>query len=103
MSTAWRTQLNSITHGACRGCALCDGHACAGEVPGMGGKGEADLYAQRPLLMKSGSGRDRASRDRGCSDHVDENIGDAMPERDFHDAPEPALSAFFLHRDGFRL
>ena len=26
-------------HGACRVCPICNGTACAGEVPGMGGVG----------------------------------------------------------------
>jgi 4-hydroxymandelate oxidase len=30
--------------GACRVCPICDGRACAGEVPGMGGKGTGDSF-----------------------------------------------------------
>lgn len=31
-------------NGACRVCAICNGKACAGEVPGMGGKGTGDAF-----------------------------------------------------------
>jgi len=89
MSTAWRTQLNSITHGACRGCALCDGHACAGEVPGMGGKGEGLTFMHNVLSWDEiGGPAGTALPEIAVAPitGVDENIGDAMPERDFHDA-----------------
>lgn len=35
-----RVNLN----GACRVCPVCNGKACAGEVPGMGGKGTGDAF-----------------------------------------------------------
>ena len=89
MSIAWRMQLNPITHGACRGCSVCDGRACAGEVPGMGGKGEGMTFVHNVCSWD----------EIGCPGGavlpeiavapitgVDENIGNAMPERAFHDA-----------------
>ncbi|HBC96051.1 MAG TPA: alpha-hydroxy-acid oxidizing enzyme, partial [Clostridium sp.] len=32
--------------GSCRVCPVCNGYACAGEVPGMGGKGTGDSFKE---------------------------------------------------------
>ncbi len=40
MRVAAKANLN----GTCRVCPVCDGRACAGEVPGMGGKGTASSF-----------------------------------------------------------
>ena len=34
--------------GHCRVCPVCDGKACAGEVPGMGGLGTGASFPQQP-------------------------------------------------------
>ena len=105
MPDAWRSRLNSVTHGACRGCRVCDGRACAGEVPGMGGKGRGLTFINNVLSWDevdcapaSGLPEIAVAPITG----VDENIGDAMPEREFHDALVAGAKAasFFLHRDG---
>lgn len=39
-----RKKAKENLNGACRVCPVCDGKACAGEVPGMGGKGTGDAF-----------------------------------------------------------
>ena len=115
---SWRKDLAARTRSACRGCALCDGRACAGEVPGIGGKGRGDTFVNNVLSWEEISApwmeASRAARfsmqakTRETSapfreaplsaqarlpeiavapiTGVDENIGGAMPEAEFHDA-----------------
>lgn len=40
-------------NGTCRVCPVCDGRACAGEVPGMGGKGTGSSFRQNVESLKS--------------------------------------------------
>lgn len=37
-------QARELYNGSCRVCKICDGIACAGEVPGMGGKGTGESF-----------------------------------------------------------
>ena len=37
--------------GFCRVCPICNGRACAGEVPGMGGTGTGPLLKMYGLLL----------------------------------------------------
>ena len=87
MTREWRTKLNELTHGACRGCAVCDGRACAGEVPGIGGKGTG-LTFRNNVTSWDEIGVAPAVRLPQIAvapiTGVDENVGDAMPEREFH-------------------
>ncbi len=39
-----RTNARELMKGFCRVCPICDGRACAGEVPGMGGLGTASSF-----------------------------------------------------------
>ena len=39
-----RQKAKELMRGACRLCPVCDGRACAGEVPGMGGLGSAAAF-----------------------------------------------------------
>ena len=88
MAREWRKELNELTHGACRGCAVCDGRACAGEVPGIGGKGEGLTFRNNVA-----SWDEIAVAPAGALPEiavapitgVDENVGDALPEREFHE------------------
>lgn len=41
---AIRAKAKELMKGACRVCPICDGRACAGEVPGMGGLGTAASF-----------------------------------------------------------
>lgn len=89
MPEAWRSQLNTLTNGACRGCPVCDGRACAGEVPGMGGKGKGLTFINNvDSWEKIDCPSALALPEIAVAPitGVDENIGDAMPESEFHDA-----------------
>ena len=39
-----RTQAREQLKGFCRVCPVCNGHVCAGEVPGMGGTGTGSSF-----------------------------------------------------------
>lgn len=39
-----RAKAKELMKGACRVCPVCDGRACAGEVPGMGGLGSGEAF-----------------------------------------------------------
>lgn len=39
-----REKAKALMKGYCRVCKICDGKACAGEVPGMGGLGTASSF-----------------------------------------------------------
>lgn len=49
MRTAAKANLN----GTCRVCPVCDGRACAGEVPGMGGKGTGSSFMANVSALAS--------------------------------------------------
>ena len=87
---SWRKDLAARTRSACRGCALCDGRACAGEVPGIGGKGRGDTFVNNVLSWEEISAPWMEARLPEIAvapiTGVDENIGGAMPEAEFHDA-----------------
>ncbi|AYD39792.1 alpha-hydroxy-acid oxidizing protein [Clostridium fermenticellae] len=40
-------------NGSCRVCRVCDGKACAGEVPGMGGKGTGEAFSENVEALDS--------------------------------------------------
>lgn len=44
MNKDMRDKAREIYNGSCRVCKVCNGVACAGEVPGMGGKGTGDSF-----------------------------------------------------------
>ena len=39
-------------NGACRVCPVCNGKACSGEVPGMGGKGTGEAFTANVDALK---------------------------------------------------
>jgi hypothetical protein len=41
-----------LMKGYCRVCKVCDGYACAGEVPGMGGLGTASSFKANVAALK---------------------------------------------------
>ncbi|MGD9608124.1 MAG: alpha-hydroxy-acid oxidizing protein, partial [Desulfovibrionaceae bacterium] len=43
--TTLRKKAREELKGFCRVCPVCDGRACAGEVPGMGGSGTGAAFA----------------------------------------------------------
>lgn len=90
MKKEWQQKICERSHGVCRGCAVCNGEACRGEVPGIGGTGsgqtfvnncrswdEIDVATGGILLPDVGT---------GPMTGVEENIGDAMPEEAFQQA-----------------
>jgi len=85
----WRAELAARTRQACRGCALCDGRVCAGEVPGMGGKGGGRTFINN-VLSWGEIAVPPASRLPEIAvapvTGIDENVGGALPEAEFHDA-----------------
>ena len=44
MNKDMRDKARELYNGSCRVCKVCNGVACAGEVPGMGGKGTGDSF-----------------------------------------------------------
>ena len=40
-------------NGSCRVCPVCDGKACRGEVPGMGGKGTGSSFMENVTALSS--------------------------------------------------
>ncbi|MGG5462500.1 alpha-hydroxy-acid oxidizing protein [Clostridium sp. B9] len=44
MNKEMRDKARELYKGTCRVCKVCNGVACAGEVPGMGGKGTGDSF-----------------------------------------------------------
>jgi hypothetical protein len=85
----WRNEIAARTHSACRGCAFCDGRACAGEVPGIGGKGRGETFIQNVLSWEEIIAPHSARLPEiavAPITGVDENIGGALPEAEFHDA-----------------
>ena len=47
-----RTAAREKLKGWCRVCPVCDGRACAGELPGMGGAGAAECFKDNVLAFK---------------------------------------------------
>ncbi len=45
-------QAKANLNGACRVCPVCNGRACAGEVPGMGGKGTGESFMENVEALK---------------------------------------------------
>jgi hypothetical protein len=89
MPQAWRAELFARTHGACRGCSLCDGRACAGEVPGMGGAGRGESFINNVRSWEEIEAPVSSLLPEiavAPVTGVDENAGGAMPEAEFHDA-----------------
>jgi len=101
------TELRQITRerfkGTCRVCRVCDGRACAGEMPGMGGTGTgssfmANVEALAAILLSLRTIHDASEPDihfelfgyklsmpilAAPIAGVRLNMGDAMPEADF--------------------
>lgn len=44
MNKEMKNRARELYNGSCRVCKVCNGVACAGEVPGMGGKGTGDSF-----------------------------------------------------------
>lgn len=52
MDAAVRQQARERMKGYCRVCPVCDGRACAGEVPGMGGLGTGSAFRANVEALK---------------------------------------------------
>lgn len=48
-----RSKAKELMKGACRVCPVCDGRACAGEVPGMGGIGAGGAFKNNVQALAS--------------------------------------------------
>ena len=46
-----RDQARKLMEGFCRVCPICDGRACAGQVPGMGGIGTGAAFRDNILVL----------------------------------------------------
>jgi len=46
------TKARENLRGSCRVCRVCDGRVCAGEVPGMGGKGTGQSFTENVEALK---------------------------------------------------
>jgi 4-hydroxymandelate oxidase len=69
--TTLRKKAKEELKGFCRVCPVCDGRACAGEVPGMGGSGTgaafaANLEALRRVRLKLRTLHDVKTADTSC-------------------------------------
>lgn len=72
-----RQKARSLMKGFCRVCPVCDGRACAGEVPGMGGLGTGSAFQDNVCAL---------------SEH-------RLNMRCLHDAADPELSLSLLGFD----
>jgi len=71
----------------CRGCKICDGQGCRGETPGMGGKGSGSTFVNNYnswnlVSVKTGSILPKIAV--APMTGVEENMGDACSEQQFH-------------------
>lgn len=98
-----REQAKVRLKGYCRVCPVCDGRACAGEVPGMGGTGtgaafQANLEALKKYRLHMRTLHDAKDPDTGCCLFGEKlhtpilaapmtgtiyNMGGVIPEREF--------------------
>lgn len=96
-------RARELMKGFCRVCPVCDGRACAGEVPGMGGLGTASSFqdnvrALAEIKLNMRCLHDAAEPDLGLSllgfdlsmpvlaapiGGVSFNMGDGMPEQEY--------------------
>lgn len=52
MNKDMRDKARELYNGSCRVCKVCNGVACAGEVPGMGGKGTGDSFIRNIAALE---------------------------------------------------
>lgn len=81
-----RKELFSVTSGLCRGCPKCNGFACRGEVPGMGGKGEGLTFINNYKSWESIDVEEGDMPLLGVAPMtgVDQNMGNPFSEAQFH-------------------
>lgn len=91
MDKQWRNNLADRTNGACSGCDVCDGAGCRGQIPGMGGLGSGQTFMnnflsweQVEVSLSDLSNGQLPGIGVAPMTGVDENMGDPMPEADFH-------------------
>ncbi len=82
-----RSELFSLTSGLCRGCPKCNGRACLGEVPGMGGRGEGTTFINNFQSWEKIDIEEGDMPELGVAPMtgVDQNMGNPYPESIFHD------------------
>ena len=86
-NSSWRKKVGEITHNVCRGCPICDGHACRGEVPGMGGAGDgstfiANVRSWNALPLPESQALPELGVAPMCG--VADNMGNPISEEGFH-------------------
>lgn len=52
MNKEMKDKARELYNGSCRVCKVCNGIACAGEVPGMGGKGTGDSFIRNVQALE---------------------------------------------------
>lgn len=52
MNKEMQDKARELYNGSCRVCKVCNGIACAGEVPGMGGKGTGDSFIRNVQALE---------------------------------------------------
>ncbi len=82
-----RKIISQKSHNACRGCEICDGRGCNGEIPGMGGKGTGTTFINNYLsweniLVKTTNQLPKIGV--APMTGVEENMGYPCSEQDFH-------------------
>ncbi|WP_246745061.1 alpha-hydroxy-acid oxidizing protein [Thiospirochaeta perfilievii] len=77
-----------LMHKSCRGCSVCNGYGCRGEVPGMGGKGQALTFINNfkswNEIEVDISGVDLPLLGIAPMTGVGQNMGNVYPESVFH-------------------
>lgn len=90
MKQRWQQTVREKSGGVCRGCAVCNGEACRGEVPGIGGTGTGQTFVNNcrswDEIEVDVSGILLPGIGTGPMTGVDENIGNAMSEEAFQQA-----------------
>ncbi len=75
------------THNACKGCAVCNGFGCRGEVPGMGGKTKSLTFINNYKSWNEVEAKGEELPKIGVAPMtgVDQNMGEVFSEVEFHD------------------
>ncbi len=80
-------EIRLKTDKKCRGCNICNGLGCLGEVPGMGGKGSSSTFINNYKSWNEIEieGEELPLLGVAPMTGVKQNMGDPFPEAEFHD------------------
>jgi len=87
MNSNYNKQISINTNNACRGCGICNGYGCRGEVPGIGGKGRSITFINNYKSWEEIDiyGDELPEIGIAPMTGVQQNMGNVFPEEIFHD------------------